>query len=63
MVQICQQHFLFFYFNLIRLILIKVKIYIQALSFKTLYTFLILLTLYGFSLFIPISGNIYFDVV
>lgn len=52
-----------FLFNLIRLILIKVKMNIQALSFKTLYTFLILLTLFGFSLFIPISGKIYFDIV
>tara|TARA_B100001287_G_C22680820_1_gene530247 strand:+ start:986 stop:2392 length:1407 start_codon:yes stop_codon:yes gene_type:complete len=51
-----------FLFNLIRLILIKVKMDIQPFSFKTLYTFLILLTLFGFSLFIPLSGNLYFDI-
>jgi hypothetical protein len=50
------------FFNLIRLILIKVKINIQPFSFKTLYTFLILLTLFGFSLYIPLIGNLYFDI-
>jgi len=52
-----------FLFNLIRLILIKVKMGIQPFSFKTLYTILLLLAAYGISIYLPLSGNLYIDIV
>jgi O-antigen/teichoic acid export membrane protein len=52
-----------FLFNLIRLILIKVKMGLQPFSLKTLYTVLILLAVYGISLYLPLSGNLYLDIV
>jgi O-antigen/teichoic acid export membrane protein len=52
-----------FLFNLIRLVLIKVKMGLQPFSLKTLYTFLILLALYGISIYLPLSGNLYIDIV
>ena len=50
-------------FNLIRLVLIKLKMNLQPFSLKTLYTILILLAIYGVSLYLPLSGNLYLDVV
>jgi len=50
-------------FNLIRLILIKLKMNLQPFSLKTLYTILILIAIYGISLYLPLSGNLYLDVV
>jgi len=50
-------------FNLIRLILIKLKMNLQPFSLKTLYTVLILVAIYGVSLYLPLSGNLYLDVV
>ena len=50
-------------FNLIRLILIKVKMGLQPFTLKTLYTILILLAIYGVSIYLPLSGNLYLDVV
>jgi len=50
-------------FNLIRLILIKLKMNLQPFSLKTLYTFLILIAIYGVSLCLPLSGNLYLDIV
>ena len=50
-------------FNLIRLILIKLKMNLQPFSLKTLYTVLILIAIYGVSLYLPLSGNLYLDVV
>jgi O-antigen/teichoic acid export membrane protein len=52
-----------FLFNLIRLILIKVKMGLQPFSLKTLYTVLILLAVYGISIYLPLSGNLYLDIV
>ena len=52
-----------FLFNLIRLILIKVKMGLQPFSLKTLYTILILLAVYGISIYLPLSGNLYLDIV
>ena len=52
-----------FLFNLIRLILIKVKMGMQPFSLKTLYTILILLAVYGISIYLPLSGNLYLDIV
>jgi len=52
-----------FLFNLIRLILIKVKMGIQPFSFKTLHTILLLLAVYGISIYLPLSGNLYIDIV
>ena len=50
-------------FNLIRLILIKLKMNLQPFSLKTLYTVLILIAIYGVSLYLPLSGNLYLDIV
>ena len=50
-------------FNLIRLILIKVKFGIQPFSIKTLYTLVLLAVIYSLSNYIPISGNVYFDLL
>ena len=50
-------------FNLIRLILIKLKMNLQPFSLKTLYTVLILIALYGVSLCLPLIGNLYLDVI
>jgi O-antigen/teichoic acid export membrane protein len=50
-------------FNLIRLILIKLKMNLQPFSLKTLYTILILIVIYVVSLYLPLSGNLYLDVV
>ena len=52
-----------FLFNLIRLILIKVKMGLQPFSLKTLYTVLILLGVYGISIYLPLSGNLYIDII
>ena len=52
-----------FLFNLIRLLLIKVKMGLQPFTLKTLYTVLILLIIYGISICLPLSGNLYIDVV
>ncbi|MDG1349374.1 MAG: oligosaccharide flippase family protein [Flavobacteriales bacterium] len=52
-----------FLFNLIRLILIKVKMGIQPFSLKTIYTILILLVVYGISIYLPLTGNLYLDIV
>jgi O-antigen/teichoic acid export membrane protein len=52
-----------FLFNLIRLILIKVKMGLQPFSLKTLYTVLILLGVYGISIYLPLSGNLYVDII
>lgn len=52
-----------FLFNLIRLILIKVKMGLQPFSLKTLYTVLILFAVYGISIYLPLSGNLYLDIV
>lgn len=52
-----------FLFNLIRLILIKVKMGLQPFSLKTLYTVLILLGVYGISICLPLSGNLYVDII
>ena len=49
-------------FNLIRLILIKVKFGIQPFSIKTLYTLALLAVIYSLSNYIPVSGNVYFDL-
>jgi len=50
-------------FNLIRLILIKVKFSIQPFSIKTLYTLVLLAVIYSLSNYIPVSGNVYFDLL
>lgn len=50
-------------FNIIRLILIKVKMGIHPFSKKTLYTVIIFLFIYLISTFIPLCGNLYLDVV
>ena len=50
-------------FNLIRLILIKLKMNLQPFSLKTLFTVLILIAIYGVSLYLPLSGNLYLDIV
>jgi O-antigen/teichoic acid export membrane protein len=50
-------------FNLIRLILIKVRFGIQPFSIKTLYTLVLLAVIYSLSNYIPISGNVYFDLL
>ena len=52
-----------FLFNLIRLILIKVKMGLQPFSLKTLYTVLILLAIYGVSIYLPLSGILYIDIL
>lgn len=52
-----------FLFNLIRLILIKVKMGLQPFSLKTLYTILILFAIYGVSIFLPLSGILYLDIL
>jgi len=52
-----------FLFNLIYLILIKVKMGLQPFSLKTLYTVLILLGVYGISIYLPLSGNLYVDII
>ena len=50
-------------FNLIRLILIKLKMNLQPFSLKTLYAILILTAIYGVTLYLPLSGNLYLDIV
>ncbi len=50
-------------FNLIRLILIKIKMGMHPFSIKTVYTLLLLLSIYLLSNLIPISGIIYFDLI
>ena len=50
-------------FNLIRLILIKLKMNLQPFSLKTLFTILILIAIYGVSLYLPLSGNLYLDII
>ena len=36
---------------------------LQPFSLKTLYTVLILIAIYGVSLYLPLSGNLYLDIV
>ena len=36
---------------------------LQPFSLKTIYTVLILIALYGISIYLPLSGNLYLDVV
>jgi len=43
--------------------LIKLKMNLQPFSLKTLYTVLILIAIYSVSLYLPLSGNLYLDVV
>jgi O-antigen/teichoic acid export membrane protein len=50
-------------FNLIRLILIKVKFGIQPFSFKTLYTLVLLVVIYILSNYVPIFGNVYINLL
>ena len=52
-----------FLFNFIRLIFIKVKMDMHPFNIKTLYTILLLLTIYFLSKYIPIFGNIYLDLL
>lgn len=52
-----------FLFNLIRLILIKVKMNIQPFTIKTFYTILVLGFIYFITLYLPLSGNLYLDVI
>jgi len=52
-----------FLFNLIRIILIKLKMNLQPFSLKTLYTILILIAIYGVSICLPLTGNLYMDVL
>jgi len=52
-----------FLFNFIRLVLIKIKMGIQPFTLKTIYTMLILLAVYGISIFLPLTGNLYLDIV
>ena len=52
-----------FLFNLIRLILIKVKMGIQPFSLKSVYTILIFLIIYILISYLPLSGNIFIDIV
>ena len=49
-------------FNILRLILIKVKLDLQPFSIKTLYTLALLAVIYSLSNYIPVSGNVYFDL-
>jgi len=49
-------------FNLIRLILIKVKMKMHPFSIKTIYTVIILFAIYLLATFLPLSGNVYFDI-
>ena len=50
-------------FNILRLILIKVKLDLQPFSIKTLYTLALLAVIYSLSNYIPVSGNVYFDLL
>ncbi len=52
-----------FLFNFIRLILIKVKMGLQPFTLKTLFTFLILVLIYVIITYLPLSGNMYIDVI
>jgi len=52
-----------FLFNFIRLILIKFKMGLQPFSLKTIYTVLILLGIYIVSIYLPLSGNLFLDIV
>ena len=36
---------------------------LQPFSLKTLYTVLIFIAIYGVSLYLPLSGNLYLDIV
>ena len=36
---------------------------IQPFSLKTIYTILILLVVYGISIYLPLTGNLYLDIV
>ena len=49
-------------FNILRLILIKVKLGLQPFSIKTLYTLALLAVIYSLSNYIPVSGNVYIDL-
>jgi len=51
-----------FLFNFIRLVLIKVKMKMHPFSFKTIYTVIILFAIYLLVTFLPLSGNVYFDI-
>ena len=52
-----------FLFNFIRIILIKVKMGLQPFTIKTLITFLILVLIYNIIIYLPLSGNMYIDVI
>lgn len=51
-----------FLFNFIRLVLIKVKMKMHPFSLKTIYTVIILCVIYFLVNFLPLSGNVYFDI-
>jgi O-antigen/teichoic acid export membrane protein len=51
-----------FLFNFIRLVLIKVKMKMHPFSIKTIYTVIILFAIYSLVTFLPLSGNVYFDI-
>ena len=36
---------------------------LQPFSLKTVYTVLILIAIYGVSIYLPLSGSLYFDIV
>lgn len=52
-----------FIFNLIRLILIKVKMDMQPFSAQTIYTIIILLAIYLVVDLLPLNGNVYVDII
>ena len=52
-----------FLFNLIRLLLIRIKMKMQPFSIKTLHTLIILFAIYLLAGFLPLSGNIYIDII
>ena len=52
-----------FLFNVIRLIIIKVKMNIQPFTINTFYTILLLIIILLLSNLLPFSGNIYFDLI
>jgi O-antigen/teichoic acid export membrane protein len=51
-----------FLFNFIRLVLIKVKMKMHPFSLKTIYTVIIFCVIYFLVNFLPLSGNVYFDI-
>ena len=51
-----------FLFNFIRLVLIKVKMKMHPFNIKTIYTIIILCVIYLLSTFLPLTGNVYFDI-